>query len=262
MAHLNVEPFTTIKTEHIIIALGKNVFGDEAIFESLSVPVKARLLKNLTQFKSVTLNKQLDSLIKNTANEISENLAMLEENSVLTIMEAVSNMKIFNKFSGQSSFEAIKNLSHGLNGFVIKMAEQQPDLVDSKFLVQFMASLNELHSNLDLKVKFDKQKSIITMCDRKMQQKGDIEQFRDRELKQLFELANSYTKDMPNTCDMLFAKFLSPNTNTRVVSEALRSTIIMINKMHADNETAKAAAFQQIMDKVESGFDEYRKYQP
>jgi hypothetical protein len=48
MSHLVQEPFTTVKSEHIIIALSRHVFSDEAVFESLSIPIKARLLKNIT----------------------------------------------------------------------------------------------------------------------------------------------------------------------------------------------------------------------
>lgn len=88
-------------------------------------------------------------------------MSLLEEKSVLVLLDSIAIMKHTHSNQGGKAFKPLKDLCAMLNSFVIKMAEQQPDLVNVKFLIHYLARLQQFVSNKDLRVAKAQINSII-----------------------------------------------------------------------------------------------------
>lgn len=99
--------------EELFIKVHRNIISNPETFNQLSIPVKARLLKNYTQFKKVNHSTRADDLVFKLSYDIMDNLSLLEEKTVLIILEACGNMTYTQ--NGGKAFVAVRNLVSKLN---------------------------------------------------------------------------------------------------------------------------------------------------
>jgi len=103
---------------------------------------KVRFLESFSKFKNYTQSSRCDDTISKISYDLMENLGLLEERQVLFIVDAARHfVPLKNEGKG---FYAVRNLTSKLNQFVTSMAEQQPDLVEAKFLVEYLARVSSL----------------------------------------------------------------------------------------------------------------------
>jgi hypothetical protein len=79
----------------------------------LAIPVKARLLKNYTQYKKVNHSTRADDLVYKLSYDIMDNLSLLEERTVILLLEAAANLTYTQ--NGGKAFVAVRNLVSKLN---------------------------------------------------------------------------------------------------------------------------------------------------
>lgn len=249
MEKIQFNDFSSISFENYLVKVCRGLLNEESNFAEHSVPVKARLLKIMTKLKVTNQTQKVDEVITALATELSSNLSLLDEKSVLVLLEGISNMKYTAPYTGGKCFKPIKELNQQLNNFVIKMAEQQPELVNVKFLIHYLARLQSFTNNVEFRVSWNQLQPIIKMTDAKLTD-PTLQGFGRLRIDDLFIVGEQWGNEMPNLTKIAFDRFLTPNSFSKGMTDHLGQVIEMTHKSNKSSEE-KQELFEQIIERIE-----------